>query len=185
MRLLSLLAILIGLALPGPAGADETKRFENPDQKLAFEYPAPWSLATDQARGLLPNERFEARTSGAPRSGFAVAVYQLDAPLDNATFAPMLQKLDQQASGWIAKLPNASIGDRYDVVLDGADGREYVYRYVLDGQLVSADTLVAVFGDRAVEVSRWAPEAEYAARAPVFDAVFASLVLPWTASGAD
>lgn len=162
------------------AQADEVKRFERPDFGLAFEYPARWSIGPEEPHDVLPNQLLEARATGAPMTGFGLAVYRLDAVVTADTLDVTLEMLDRRVEAWVAGLPDGNLVTVFDVTVDDADGREYGITLQRDGQPIRADLIVVLNGDRAFEISQWAPEAEYDAHLSTFDAIFNSLVLPWT-----
>jgi hypothetical protein len=177
---LGLAALMLAVALPLPAAAEDVKTFENKALGISFDYPATWTTAPAEPRGLLPNEVFNVRASGDPTSAFAVAVYQLGAVVTEDNLDSMLASLDQQAGGWIGRLPGGRLIESSDVTVDDADGREYIYEYQQNGQVIHADTIVSLNGDKAVEVGQWALQADYDAKVKTFDDIFASLILPWT-----
>lgn len=181
-----LLALLLATAalvapLPPPAAAADLLRFEQPELGLAFEYPAEWTLARAEARGVLPNEVFQVRTSATPTTAFALAVYQLDAVVTADTIDPTMEQIDQRVQAFVAGQPGGNLIEIYDVIVDNAEGREYGFTFEQNGQTLYVNMLLALNGDKVFEVSQWAIEAEYETRLATFDEIFASLVLPWSA----
>jgi hypothetical protein len=179
------LALLFALLAPailasGPAAAEEVKRFEKPDLRIAFEYQAKWSAVSTEPRGVLPNEVFDVRANGGPATGFLVAVYQLSPPVTMDTLDATLEQLDKHVQAWVATLPGGKIVEIYDTIVDDADGREYGYEYQLEGRTIRADMILVPNADKVVEITQWATAEEYPQQVSTFDAIFGSLVLPWS-----
>ena len=162
MRALLALALsTLLLAAAVPAQAQEVQTFENPAFGLSFEYPANWTLGLGEPRPVLPNQLFQVRADGDPATAFLVAVYQLGGPVDPNNLEATVSQLDSQFAAWLAGQPGGDLLDSTDMSVDDADGRAYTYEYQLNGQLIHADTILVVNGDRAFEISPWAREAEY------------------------
>lgn len=179
-RVLALTCLALIALAPAPARAADTKHFERPELGIAFDAPAKWSIGPGEPRRVLPNEVFDIRAAGSPTTGFSVAVYRLDPPVTTDTLDAALTQLDKQAQAWVATLPGGTMTAIYDAVVDDADGREYEYEYQVEGRTIHADMVVVPNADRAVEISQWALGEEYPRQAAIFDAIFDTLVLPWT-----
>lgn len=176
----ALTLLTVASLAPALAAAADVKRFEKPDLGIAFEYPGQWAASSGEPRGVLPNEVFDVRAAGGPTTGFAVAVYRLNPPVTMDTLDAALTQLDKQVQTWVTKLPGGTIVEIYDTVVDDADGREYGYEYQLDGRTIHADMIIVPNADKAVEITQWAGADEYPQQTSAFDAIFGTLVLPWT-----
>ena len=176
-----LFALLTSATLaPGPAAAEEVKRFEKPDLGIAFEYPAQWTAVSTEPRGVLPNEVLDVRANGGPTTGFLVAVYRLSPPVTMDTLDVTLEQLDKHVQTWMATVPGGKIVEIYDTIIDDADGREYGYEYEVEGRTFRGNMILVPNADKVVEITQWAAAEEYPQQVSAFDTIFGSLVLPWT-----
>lgn len=180
LLLLGLSALLLLTAPPQSAAADQT--FENRELGISFVYPDGWSIASGQGRGVLPNQTFDVRVALDGATAFAVTAYRLDTPITADNFTETFARLDGRVGAWIVGLPGGRLIEKDGLTVDEVDGGYYHFEYLLDGQPLEAEMLIIPQGDRAIEITQWGRQAEYEARAELFDVIFDSLVLPWTPS---
>jgi hypothetical protein len=177
------LCLLLGLATASAVQAvDELARFERPDVGIGFSYPREWKLTTDGGRGLLSNQVLAAAAVDKA-TGFGVGLYQLGAVVTADTLDSTLEQQDRAFRAWLGAQPGGRLVQVYDVLVDGADGREYIFEQAGEAEPLRSDLLLVLNGDKALEISRWAPAGEYDQVLGQLDVIFDSLKLPWARPG--